>query len=234
VAVAALLLIVAVPAFSPTMRAAVTDWFGAGQTATSGRLAGRAHESPATESQLDSAPSGGQQAAMGESPAESAQKNLPLGEHLGFGERITLQEARIGSGEGKPLLLPQLPMLGDPDEVYAVEAPREEGVALVYRTRPGVPPIGDTGVGLVLIELVGDVESAYFPEGTRSDTRFERVQVGGNRGYWIPAAHDLPSPIGRTGQLHGSILLWKQEGRALLLGADLPKEEAIRIAESVH
>jgi Domain of unknown function (DUF4367) len=231
---AALLLIVAVPALSPTMRATVTGWFEAGQTATSGQPAGGARESPAAESPLGLAPSGKQQAEGAKPPADSAQKTPPLGENLGFDERMTLQEARVGSGEGKPLLLPQLPMLGDPDEVYAVKPPHEEGVALVYRTRPGLPPIDDTGVGLVLIELVGDVESAYFPEGAQSPTAVERVQVTGNPGYWIPTGHDLPSPIGRVGQLQGSILLWKQGGRTLLLEADIPKEEAIRIAESVH
>jgi hypothetical protein len=232
---AALLLIVAVPALSSTMRATVTSWFEAGQTATSGELAGGARESPAAESPLGLAPSGKQQSEGAESPADSAQKTPPLGEHLGFGERITLQQARIGSGEGKPLLLPHLPMLGDPDEVYAVKPPYEEGVALVYRTRPGLPPIDDIGVGLVLIELGGDIESVYLPDGARADTALQRVQVGENRGgYWVPAARDLSSPIGRTGQLHGSILLWEQGGRALLLEADLRKEEELRIAESVH
>jgi hypothetical protein len=233
---AALLLIVAVPALSSTMRATVTSWFEAGQTATSGELAGGARESPAAESPLGLAPSGKQQSEGVESPADSAQKTPPLGEeHLGFGERITLQQARIGSGEGKPLLLPHLPMLGDPDEVYAVKPPYEEGVALVYRTKPGLPPIDATGVGLVLMELGGGIESAYFPDEARANTAVQRVQVGENRGgYWIPAARDLSSPIGRTGQLHGSTLLWEQEGRTLLLEADLPKEEELRIAESVH
>jgi hypothetical protein len=231
---AALLLIVAVPALSPTMRATVTGWFEAGQTATSGQPAGGARESPAAESPLGLAPSGKQQAEGAKPPADSAQKTPPLGENLGFDERMTLQEARVGSGEGKPLLLPQLPMLGDPDEVYAVKPPHEEGVALVYRTRPGLPSIDDTGIGLVLVELVGDIDSAYFPDGARADTALQRVQVGENRGYWIPAGHDLSLPIGRTGHLHGSILLWEQDGRALLLEADLSKGEAIRIAESVH
>jgi hypothetical protein len=234
VAAVALVLIIAVLALSPTMRATVIDRFEAGQTATSGRSTGGAQVSPATEAQRKLAPLSGQEAATGESSPDSAQKNTPLGEHLGFGERITLQEARIGSEEGTPLLLPHVPMLGDPDEVYAVEPPRGDGVVLLYRTRPGLPPIDDSGVGLVLIEIVGDVESSYLPEGARSDTTLETAKIGGNRGYWIPAGHDLPSRIGRIEQLHGSILLWKQDGRAILLEASLPKEEETRIAESVH
>jgi hypothetical protein len=218
VAATAFLLIVAVPTLSPAMRATVTGWFEAGQTAGSGQAAGGSREVPAAES--------GGDAAL----APSAGGPRPSGE--GFGERISLREARTGVVAGE-LLLPET--LGKPDEVYAGKPPDEEGVTLVYGARSGLPPLGNTGIGLVLTEVPGGVESAYFPEGERPEAGLQRVQVGGKPGYWVPAGRGVPSPIGRSeARLHGSILLWEQEGVALRLEAEIPKQEALRIAESVR
>jgi hypothetical protein len=217
VAATAFVLIVAVPALSPTMRATVTGWFESGQTANSEQAAGGAGKPPAAESRGDGA------------LAPSAGGPQPSGEESGFGDRISLREARAGVAAGD-LLLPET--LGKPDEVYAGEPPDEEGVTLVYGARSGLPPLGDTGIGLVLTELPGDVESAYFREGERPEAGLQRVQVGGRPGYWVPAGRGVPSPTGE--RLHGSVLLWEQESVALRLEADIPKQEAIRIAESVR
>jgi hypothetical protein len=221
VAAAALVLVVGVPVLSPTMRATVTDWFEAGQTA------GGADGSPSVESKEDvaEAPS----AARGESMPSSGRGGRYLGGGLGFGERVTLREAR--SEAGGPLLLPRAAELGEPDEVYAGEPPREDGVVLVYQARPGLPPLGDTEIGLVLTELPGGAEPAYFPEEARPEAGLETVEVGGKRGYWAPGRRDASSP---TERLHGSVLFWEQGGRALRLEAGLSKEEAIRVAESVR
>ena len=245
---AAFLLIVAVPALSPAMRATVADWFEAGQTASSGQAARGAGKAPVAESGGDAAlaPSAGK-AARGESPAESARPDSggssmapsaggprPSGEELRFGDRISLREARTRVVAGE-LLLPEMRKLGKPDEVYAGEPPNEEGVTLVYGARSGLPPLGDTGIGLLLTELPGGVESAYFPEGQRPEAGLERVQVGGKPGYWVPAGRGAPSPIGRTEErLHGSVLLWERESIALRLEADISKQKAILIAESMH
>jgi Domain of unknown function (DUF4367) len=215
VAATAFLVIVAVPALSPAMRATVAGWFGAGQTASSGQAAREAGKDPAAESAGEGA------------RAPSAGGLRPSGE--GFGTRISLQEARTVAGG---LLLPE--MLGKPDEIYAGEPPNEEGVTLIYGARSGLPPLGDTGIGLVLTELPSGVERAYFPGGELPETGLQRVQVGGKSGYWVPAGRGVPSPIGRAEPLHGSVLLWEQEGLALRLEADIPRQEAIRIAESVR
>jgi hypothetical protein len=218
VAATAFLLIVAVPTLSPAMRATVTGWFEAGQTVGSGQAAGGPREVPAAES--------GGDAAL----APSAGEPRPSGE--GFGERISLREARTGVVAGE-LLLPET--LGKPDEVYAGKPPDEEGVTLVYDARSGLPPLGDTGIGLVLTELPGGVESAYFPEGERPGAGLQSVQVGGKPGYWVSSGRGVPSPIGRSEErLHGSVLLWEQESVALRLEAEIPKQEALRIAESVR
>jgi hypothetical protein len=213
-AAAALLLVLAVPVLSPDTREVFSSWFVAGQTADGGGPSGVAVESG------DAAPR-----------QSSTEEASPIGTNEGFGERITLHEAR--AGEEPPILLPEAMKLGAPDEVYALDPPSEGGVALLYRSRPGLPPLGDSGIGLVLTERTGDLESTYFGE-IQSVRRLEEVNVSGKRGYWIPDARHLVSPVGRTWHPRADVLLWEQEGRALRLEADLSKREAIRIAESTR
>jgi hypothetical protein len=226
-AAAAFLLIVAVPALSPTLRATVAGWFEAGQTASSRQGAG-GPGSAESGREAAQAPSAGQPAED-----ESLAESRSLGEGLGFGERITLQEARTRVGAGE-LLLPGMPKLGEPDEVYTGGSSRRGGVVLVYSARPGLPPLAGTGVGLVLTELPGEVESAYLADGATTGAGIEEASVAGGRGYWVAAGPSLSSRVDRTDDLPGSVLFWERGGLALRLEADISKQEAIRIAESVR
>ena len=215
-AAAALLLFLAVPLLSPAMRETFSGAFVAGPAADGGKPQGGAVES-------------GDTASRPSSPGRAE----PIGARMGFGEPITLREARARAGDGAPVLLPQAKGLGEPDEVYALGPPSRGGVALVYRSRPGLPPLGGTEIGLVLTELPGDLESTYLAEAV-SLRGFEEVRVGGGGGYWIPDGRRLARPDHRTWRPRAGVLLWEREGRALRLEADLPKGEAIRIAESTR
>jgi len=162
--------------------------------------------------------SGGDLPASGGSPPETS------GEGLGLGERISLREAQARVGK---VSVPAT--IGEPDAVYAVEP---EGVVLVYRARLGLPPLGDTGIGLILTELPGHAESAYFPEGPPPHAGTETVDVDGGPGYWAPAGtYAFPN---RSEGLHANVLLWEREGRAMRLDSSLPRGEAIQIAESTR
>jgi hypothetical protein len=205
-AAAALLLFLAVPLLSPATRETFSGPFVAGPAADGGKPQGVAVES-------------GDGAPRPSSP--------------GRAESITLREARARAGDGAPVLLPRAKELGEPDEVYALGRPSRGGVALVYRSRPGLPPLGGTEIGLVLTELPGDLESTYLEEAV-SMRGFEEVRVGGGGGYWIPDGRRLARPDHRTWRPRAGVLLWEREGRALRLEADLPKGEAIRIAESTR
>jgi hypothetical protein len=205
-AAAALFLFLAVPLLSPATRETFSGPFVAGPAADGGKPQGVAVES-------------GDGAPRPSSP--------------GRAESITLREARARAGDGAPVLLPRAKELGEPDEVYALGRPSRGGVALVYRSRPGLPPLGGTEIGLVLTELPGDLESTYLGEAV-SMRGFEEVRVGGGGGYWIPDGRRLARPDHRTWRPRAGVLLWEREGRALRLEADLPKGEAIRIAESTR
>ena len=237
-AAAAFLLIIAVPALSPTLRASIDQWLAAPRSASGGNEeaggAGGAARNASPSSSLaesgeDVPESGG---AVTASAAPEAGGSRPLGEGLGLGERITLREARSGPTE---LLLPATPDLGKPDEVYAPGTPKDDGVALVYGARrPALPPLESTEIGLVLTERPGGIGAAYVSAGTPEQAGLERVNVGDGRGYWVPSGRDLSSVVERTDGLRGNIVLWEQEGLALRMETSLPKEEAVRIAGSVR
>jgi hypothetical protein len=215
---AAFALLVAVPTLSPGLRATVSGLFVEEDSRVAG---GSAPDAGSSEKQSeanvpDSGVSNGSKVVRSPAPTPGSK-----------GVRITLQEARARSGG--TLLLPRTPELGRPDDLYALETTRKVGVMLIYRE--GLPALDDTGVGLILTETRGDVGTAYLAGKSPVEFRLDRVNVDGRPGYWGPAGR-LPSRKDR--RLPGNVLLWEQSGVALRLEADLPKERAIRIADSVR
>ena len=214
-AVAAAFVLVAVSALSPSLRTTVSDWFVAEHFQSPGGPAVDAGSSE-RQSEAGAPPTG--VSKSGTSPALAPRFS---------GERISLREARARMDGA--LLLPRMPKLGKPDEVYAAGTSRKKDVILVYRG--GLPPLGDTEISLVLTEIPGDVEPAYLRGKTTVGSELERVSVGGGSGYWRSGGQ-LPSAM--DPRLPGPVLLWEQGGVALRLEADVQKEQAIRIAESVR
>jgi hypothetical protein len=202
---AAFVLVVAVPTLSPGLRATVSDWFVAEDFQSTGVDAG----SPERQSEAGAPAAGVSKSAT--TPAQAPQFS---------GERISVREAQARM-DGT-LILPRTPELGKPEEIYAVGPASKEGVMLVYKY--GLPPLGDTGIHLVLTEVPGDLEPAYLTGRTTAGSKFDRVSVDGNPGYWRSAGNRLP----------GQTLLWEQGGVALRLEANVKKEQAIRIAESAR
>jgi hypothetical protein len=257
-AAAVLVLLLAVPIFSPAVRDALSGLFvageGTGGAAQSGvedggeagdDAAGRAYpeapimqehtgsDLPASASSASSSgseSSDDQQAIMEDTGGDltgsggQPQAQGALGQDLGLGERVTLQEARARAGK---VFVPL--EIGKPDAVYATG---REGVVLVYRARSDLPPLGNTGLGLILTELPGNVRSASFLEGPRPHAGAEAVGVDGGRGYWVPKGGSADPD--RSGGSYANVLLWEREGRALRIESNLSRGEAIRIAESVR
>jgi hypothetical protein len=163
--------------------------------------------------------------AAKESPPERLAEEAPRPTSGGstgpLGERITLREA--------PILLPRAPALGRPDEVYSLES----SVTLIYCARPGLPALGDSGIGFLLTQRSGGLETTYLAEEAQSGKELEEVHVEDERGYWFPDGTRLESQPGKAELLPGGALLWEHEGRALLMRTELSKAEAIPLAASV-
>lgn len=213
----AFVLVVAVPTLSPGLRATVSDLFVAQDTQMAGE--------PAVDGGSSGRESGENGPASGLSKGGEAVTS-PAQTPRFAGERITPQEARARMGGA--LLLPRTPKLGNPEEIYATRTSRKDGVVLVYRQGS---PVGDTRNSLVLTEVPGDIESTYLAGKTAIKPKLDRVSVNGRPGYW-GSDRRLPSHMGQPPPDH--VLLWKQSGIALQLEANLPKERALRIAESVR
>lgn len=226
-AAAMFLVFLTVPVFSPAARDALTGWLVAGPTAGD---SARSNSENASGS-----PAPNISAEHGESGAgtRSDPESMPGAGSLPFRERITLAEARARTGEDHRILLPTAPGLGEPDEVYAVEPSHEDGIALVWRARPDLPPVGGTEIGLILTAQTGGLESAYFAEPP-DNARLEEVRVGHAPGYWLTNETTHSSAVRRTGDLPSNVLLWESGDQALRLESNLPEEEAIRIAGSVR
>ncbi len=163
----------------------------------------------------------------------------PVGEKLRLGERLDLAEARRRVAFA--ILLPTLPELGVPDEIYLATPPRGSQVALVYRARPGVLRASATGVALLLTELQGDLEPNFLGKGIGPGTRLQEVTVNGRPGYWLEGAPHVffyRDPAGEVVQetlrLAGNTLLWEENGLTLRLEGDLTRDEALRIAGSLR
>lgn len=186
---------------------------------------GAAASGGASEDAPDEASAG---AAAGASAATSVAPRP--GSSLGLGGRISSSEARSRTGE---LLLPEAPNLaGEPAVFYARGPSEADGVVVVFGPGPGLPPLGDTDVGLLLVEVPGDLASAYPLVEGASGTPTEEVDVDGRRGYWLPDGRLLRSQPGDG--LPGGALLWEQEDTAMLLRANVTREEAIRIAGTIR
>ena len=130
-------------------------------------------------------------------------------------------------------MLPEAPeLMGEPAVFYARGPSEADGVVAVYRAGRGLPPLGDTDVGLLVVEVPGDLEAAYPMAEGASGPSAEEVDVGGNRGFWLPDGRLLRSQPGYG--LPGGALLWEQEDTAMLMRANVTKEEAIRIARTIR
>ena len=158
---------------------------------------------------------------------------------LGLGDRVTLEEAR--RRVAFPVLVPTAAGLGRPDAVFVNEAvPAGGRVDLVYRARPGLPASPFTDVGLLVTEFQGRPTPEFLKKVTRLGV-VEEVTVGGQPGYWFSGEPHFFTYVDDAGvfreeqtRLAGNTLIWQRGDLTLRLEGELPKEEAIRIAESMR
>jgi hypothetical protein len=157
---------------------------------------------------------------------------------LGLGDRVTLEEAR--RRVDWPVLVPAAG-LGQPDAVYVNEAVPSGGrVDLVYRARPGLPASPFTDVGLLITEFQGQPTPEFLKKVTTMGV-VEQVTVGGEPGYWFSGEPHFFTYQDAAGTLReeqtrlaGNTLIWQRGDLTLRLEGELPKAEAIRIAESMR
>lgn len=160
-----------------------------------------------------------------------------LGERLGLGHRVTLGEAQANV----PYLISLPQALGRPDQVFLIQPPDLKAVALVWSPRSGLPAAAQTGVGALVIEFPGKVQSELFLKMLGPDATLEAVQVNSNPGYWIsgkPHGFFFLDSQGDTRQdtfrLAENVLIWDQGSLVVRIESALDKEHTLKLASTIE
>ncbi|HEX2088790.1 MAG TPA: hypothetical protein VHI54_02485 [Actinomycetota bacterium] len=171
-----------------------------------------------------------------ETPASPRAPIRTVGEGLDLGRPVAIQVA-----EGIAGFRLQVPrMLGRPDLVFVrpLSLAGNE-VFLVYESRPGLPESSESGVGVLLSEFRGELETASIRK-VAEFTQVSFVRVNGNPGFWIEGPHQVVyldpdrRAVEPTRRLAGSVLLWEQDGITFRLESALSLKRALEIARSVE
>jgi hypothetical protein len=176
---------------------------------------------------------------IGGSPPATATTTPGARLDLGLGRRVTLEEARRRIDW--PVLVPSAPGFEQPDAVFVDQAlPVGGRVDLVYRARPGLPASQFTDAGLLITEFQGR-PTPEFLKKVAVMGMVEEVTVGGEPGYWFSGEPHFFTYVDARGdfreertRLAGNTLIWQRGDLTLRLEGQLPREQAIRIAESMR
>jgi hypothetical protein len=132
-------------------------------------------------------------------------------------------------------------LLGAPEEAYVGASPAGGQLTYVYLPRDGLPEVAGSGVGLLISQFEGHTNESFIQKQLQPGTTLEVVTVNGRRAFWLSgephtfyyedrAGNILPETI----RLAGNVLLWEVDGTTLRIESALPKDEVIRIAESMR
>lgn len=172
------------------------------------------------------------------SPATSPSPQS-LGGSLHLGRLVSLAEARTLADF--PIQLPSLPDLGAPAEVWVSGTGPSVMVSFAWPAGPAGPAAPGSNVGLLLSQFRGTVNPSMVSKWIGGDTTLEAVIVHNQAGFWISGApHNVAFPVTGLGvhedyfRLSGNVLMWTADGLTFRLETATGRDEAMRIAESVH
>lgn len=173
-----------------------------------------------------------------ETPTPAA---TPVGTGLLLGEPLSLEEAQ--AQVDFPIVVPSLPNIGTPDEIYLRMRPEGGMVSFLYRPRPGLPDAAGSGVGLLLIQFEAPSDAIWGAKNVTDSNDVDHVYIGRLDGLWIGGTHQLliyPDPVGalRTGsqpqsRTSANVLLWQRGPVTYRLESSMSRTEMIAIAESL-
>jgi hypothetical protein len=157
------------------------------------------------------------------------------GSELSLGEQKTLFEAQ--ARVDFDILVPQT--LGEPDVVYY--GPLAGGmVNLVYEAQGDLRAAPGTDVGLIVTEFRSRLDEEFLLKYVPQSANVEEVSVRGQQGYWIDEPHELTyvDQGGEFGRLRNRLsapsLVWQENSVVYRIEADVSRERAIAIAESLR
>jgi hypothetical protein len=158
----------------------------------------------------------------------------PLGTRLSLGERLTLAEA--AANDDLQLHMPA--GLGEPDEVYLSDIGI---VSMLWAPRDGLPAMAGSGVGLLLMEIPGDLDPGLVSKVVvESRASVEPVTLRGTDGFWISGAPHVFryfAPDGEDGavtsRLVGDALVWQERDAVIRIESGVGRDATLALAASV-
>jgi hypothetical protein len=160
-----------------------------------------------------------------------------FGQALVLGEPVTFEQAR----RAFPVLVPE--ELGEPDSVYLHEHPlMGPRVDLLYRAREGIPTSSNTGVGLLITQFRA-VASPLIEKSAGTGAKVEELTVDGDPAFFISGApHGFAyfDPESENSNFEeqrlagNTLLVDRSDGVLLRIEADISRDRAVEIAESVR
>ncbi|HEX9123573.1 MAG TPA: hypothetical protein VF984_09485 [Actinomycetota bacterium] len=156
----------------------------------------------------------------------------PAGSGPSLGPSVTV--ARAQGLAGFAIRIPG--DLGPPDEIHVIDTSfARRVVVLAWRPGAGLPVIGGTPWGSLLMELPSDRGPLAYKD-LAGQNRLDPVQVDGAHGSWIEGPHDLVLTTD-SGDLRlyvrGNVLLWDADGVTYRLETALDRGRAVGLAGSL-
>jgi hypothetical protein len=157
----------------------------------------------------------------------------------GIGQQVTLDDAR--SQVGFALRVPNLALLGDPNQVYVMEPPVGGAVTLVYGERPGYPLQPGRAYGLVITQFRADIDPEYFEKLITQEVSVTSATVNGHAAYWVAGGEHFffyrdasGQVVNTTLRLAGDTLIWEEDGVTHRVEGAPSLSAAVVVAESLE
>jgi hypothetical protein len=164
---------------------------------------------------------------------------VPPAFDLGLGTEVSAAEApRLVDYD---ILFPSNSDLGAPDSIFYNEERLGGQISLVWAPRPNLPETAESGIGMLISSFRGSLDSStYAKELDPSRNLLLDVEVRGRPGFWIegePHVFLFENPNGgiefESIRLAGNVLLWEENGVTMRIESALPREDVLRIAETL-
>ena len=114
-------------------------------------------------------------------------------------------------------------------------------MAIVWWPRAGLPQAAHTGVGALVIEFPGQVQSDLFLKMLGPDATLEAVRVNSYPGFWIsgkPHGFFFSDPQGTpqedTFRLASNTLIWNQGSLTIRIESALDKDQTLALATTMR
>lgn len=153
-----------------------------------------------------------------------------------LGPEVSLRTARRATGFD--VLVPDA--LGPPDSVHVNRRAPGDEVTLAYAARPGLPEARETGLGLLVTEVRGDLVGAYIRKLVSPRVEVERLRLFGRPAVWIAGAPHLFAYEGAAGfaearlRLATNTLLCERGGVLVRIEAEISERRAVEVARSLR